>query len=49
MTNNGHTPGPPQDFLPLHPAHVVHVRVVLGEAKDPARFTPREKVNDRDH
>lgn len=44
VTNDGHTPGTPQDFLPLHPAHVVHVRVVLGEAEDPARVTREEKV-----
>lgn len=35
VTNNGDTPGATQDFLPLHPAHVVHVRVVFGEAEDP--------------
>lgn len=29
-------PGPPQDPLPLAPAHVVHVRVVFGETEDSA-------------
>lgn len=35
MANDGHAPGTTQDLLPLHPAHVVDVGVVFGEAKDP--------------
>lgn len=34
MSDDGDAPGPTQDPLPLHPAHVVHVRVVFGETKD---------------
>lgn len=45
MTNDRDTPGATQDFLPLHPAHVVHIRVVFGEAKDPRRVDHMENVN----
>lgn len=40
MTNHRHTPGATQDFLPLHPAHVVHVSVVFGETKNPKKGNP---------
>lgn len=35
VTDDGDTPGATQDSLPLAPAHVVHICVMLGEAKDP--------------
>lgn len=35
MANDGDAPGTTQDFLPLHPPHVVDVGVMFGEAKDP--------------
>lgn len=36
MANDGDAPGTTQDFLPLHPTHVVDVSVMFGEAEDPA-------------
>lgn len=44
MTDNGDTPGATQDSLPLAPAHVVHICVMLGEAKDPKRVDKKEIV-----
>lgn len=44
MTDNRDTPGATQDFLPLHPAHVVHICVVFGEAKDPKRMCKTFKI-----
>lgn len=35
MANDRDAPGTAQDFLSLHPTHVVDVSVVFGEAKDP--------------
>lgn len=35
VADDGDAPGTAQDFLPLHPPHVVDVGVVFGEAKDP--------------
>lgn len=45
MTDDGDAPGAAQDLLPLHPAHVVHVRVVFGEAKDPDGDAHEGKIN----
>lgn len=47
MANDGDAPGATQDFLPLHPAHVVHVCVVFGEAEDPT--TKSEATNPPDY
>lgn len=44
VANNRDTPGATQDFLPLIPAHVVHVRVVFGEAKDSKRVNHVKNV-----
>lgn len=44
VTNHRHTPGATQDFLPLHPAHVVHVSVVFGETKNPKKGDHMENV-----
>lgn len=37
MTDDGDAPRATQNLLPLHPTHVVHVRVVFGEAEDSER------------
>lgn len=42
MANDGDAPGTTQDFLPLHPTHVVDVGVVFGEAEDPTRSQRRQ-------
>lgn len=47
MTDDGDTPGPTQDFLSLHPAHVVHIGVVFGKAKDPKRVNHTYKLKVR--
>lgn len=43
MANDGDAPGATQDFLSLHPAHVVHVCVVFGETKDPKQGNHMDK------
>ena len=35
VTDDGHAPGLPKNLLSLLAVHVLHVRVVFGEAKDP--------------
>lgn len=37
VSDDGHTPGPPEQLLAGTTAHVGHVRVVYGKAEDPGR------------
>lgn len=45
MTDDGDAPRATQNLLPLHPTHVVHVRVVFGETEDPERVDHVGNVN----
>lgn len=49
MSDDRHTPGPPEQLLAGPTAHVGHVRVVYGKAEDPGGHQSKETGSQKCH